>query len=281
MKISNNSIKSKKNVIIKFFSDRKRFKREQYFYSKFKNKNLNIPKILNINDNTISFKEYKFKKIKSQKLFFKALINILIITNKVKNYELFAKENLKSYNKLHKDIKKRFKKLCKLKTEKKYSLKMKVIKLYIKKILTEKHKNVKLTKINYLISQSDIGFHNCAILNKNVFFYDFEYSGLDHPIKLICDTYYQPEKKIDKKYILRFIDKLEKSFRFKLPKNFLIFEKLFKIKMMLIILNIFVASNISNVSKLKNKKKIEKLKSQRLNKAYKYIKVPFIYESKN
>ena len=48
MKLSNNLLKSKKIIIIKSFSDNERFKRERYFYEKFKNKNLNIPTVLNI-----------------------------------------------------------------------------------------------------------------------------------------------------------------------------------------------------------------------------------------
>lgn len=278
MKISNNSIKSKKLSIEKRFSNNQRIKREKYFYLKFQNKNLNIPKVLRISKNTISFKKYNFKKVKSQKLFFSALLDFLKKINKEKNYKIFAKENLRSYSLLHSQVKKRFEKLSKLKIEKKYIIKMNIIKLYIKKILQEKNKKVKLKNYKNFISQSDIGFHNCATHNKKIFFYDFEYSGLDHPIKLICDTYYQPEKIVDKKHILIFIRNLEKNFKFKIPKNFFIFEKLLKAKMMLIILNIFVTSNINNKSKSINYIKKNNIKSKRLNKVYKYIKIPFIYE---
>tara|TARA_B110000027_G_C16087479_1_gene286699 strand:+ start:67 stop:903 length:837 start_codon:yes stop_codon:yes gene_type:complete len=278
MKLSNNLLKSKKIIIIKSFSDNERFKREKYFYDIFQNKNLNIPKVLNVSKKTISFKRYDFKKVYSQKKFFDGLLNFLKKINKEKNYALFAKENLKSYNSLHREVRKRFEKLSKLKIEKKYRNKMNKIQLYIKKILQENHKKVKLKKIKNIISQSDIGFHNCAVFNNKIFFYDFEYSGLDHPFKLICDTYYQPEKKVDKSHILIFIKSLEKRFKFKLPKNFSIFERLLKVKMMLIILNIFVLSNISKKSKSIEFKKINKLKSERLNKAFKYIKFPFIYE---
>ena len=78
--------------------------------------------------------------------------------------------------------------------------------------------------------------------------------------------------------MLQFIDKLEKNFKFKIPKNFSIFEKLLKVKMILIILNIFIVSNINIKSKIFNKSKLNKLKSERINKAYKYIKIPFLYE---
>jgi hypothetical protein len=78
--------------------------------------------------------------------------------------------------------------------------------------------------------------------------------------------------------MLKFVDKLKKNFKFKIPKNFLIFEKLLKVKMMLIILNILIVSNINNKSKLINKVKLNKIKLKRINKAHNYIKIPFIYE---
>lgn len=278
MKLSNNTIKSYKNKIEKLYLNNERIKREKYFYLKFKNKNLNIPKLLSISDRKILFKKYKFKKFNSQKIFFNALLNFLIETNKQKNYNLYSKEYLGNYNSLFKEVKKRFHKISKIKIEKKYSLKMKLIKSYIKKTLQESPSSAKLLKCKKIISQSDIGFHNCGMLNNKVFFYDFEYAGLDHPIKLICDVYYQPEKKINKKYMLKFIDNLEKKFKFKIPKNFLIFEKLLKVKMILIILNILIVSNINIKSKIFSKSKLNKIKSERINKAYKYIEIPFLYE---
>ena len=281
MKLSNNLIKLNKQTIEKNFSDKERFKREKYFYIKYINKNLDVPKVLRISKNKITFKKYEFKKIKSQRLFFNALFDFLIKINKEKKYSLNAKENLRSYKLLHTQVKQRFMRLSKIKIERKYSIKMKIIKLYIQKVLQEKHDNFTLRNSNKIISQSDIGFHNCALYKSKIYFYDFEYAGIDHPIKMICDVYYQPEKKIEKMYILKFISKLEKSFKFKLPNNFYIFEKLLKVKMMLIILNIFVPSNINSVSSSVNVNKITKLKTKRLSKALNYIKRPFIYEKKN
>ena len=278
MKLSNNLLKRHKNKIVKNYSDNERIKREKYFYLKFKNKSLNIPKLLTISENKISFSKYKLKKLNSQKIFFNELLNFLIISNKEKNYNLHSKEYLKNYNSLLEQVQKRFKKISKIKIENKYSSKMKLINSYIKKTLEESPSSAKLSQCRRIISQSDTGFHNCGIYNNKVLFYDFEYSGLDHPIKLICDVYYQPEKKINKKYMLKFVDKLKKNFKFKIPKNFLIFEKLLKVKMMLIILNIFIISNINIKSKKINKSMLNKLKLERINKAYKYIEIPFLYE---
>ena len=55
-------------------------------------------------------------------------------------------------------------------------------------------------------------------------------------------------------------------------------KKLLKVKMMLIILNIFIVSNINIKSKRIDKSKLNRLKSERINKVYKYIKMPLLYE---
>ncbi len=53
-------------------------------------------------------------------------------------------------------------------------------------------------------SHSDIGFHNVIIKNKQLFFYDFEYSGLDDPSKFICDFFLQPKYKIEHNFFKLF-----------------------------------------------------------------------------
>lgn len=278
MKLSNNLLKSNKDIITKYYSENIRIEREKYFYRKFKNKNLNIPKIIKVFENKIIFKKYKFKKLNSQKIFLNELLNFLIKTNRQNNYNKHAKEYLSSYNSLLKEVKKRFEKISEVKIEKKYLFKMRCIISYINKIIKSSPSSTKLFKSKKIISQSDIGFHNCGIIKNKVFFYDFEYAGLDHPIKLICDVYYQPEKRINRKFMLEFISKLEKKLNFRVPENFFIFEKLLKVKMMLIILNIFIISNINIKSKIINKSILNKLKSERVNKAYKYINLSTIYE---
>ena len=51
---------------------------------------------------------------------------------------------------------------------------------------------------NYLISPSDLGMHNCILKNK-LYFYDFEYSGIDSQLKLIMDYVFHPANGITKK----------------------------------------------------------------------------------
>lgn len=278
MKISNNTIVKKNNIIEKKFLDKKRFKRETYFYKKFKDKHLNIPRIIDIKDNKIYFKEYKFRKINSQIKFFAELLKFLILTNKSLDYKIYAKERLKSYKDLYNQVQSRFINLKKINVSKIHLKKFNKIKLFLKNIIDESPKNEKIKISKKIVSQSDIGFHNCALHNKKVIFFDFEYAGLDNPIKLICDVYYQPEKRIEKKIMINFIKNFQKKFKFLLPDNFYIFEKLYRAKMMLIILNIFLKSPKKFILKSSSKENFKKLQLERLNKAYRYIRIPYLYE---
>lgn len=278
MNLSNNFIHKRNNNIEKKFLDKKRFKRELYFYKKFKNHNINIPKILSYKKNAIVYKKYQFKKIKNQQFFFDELLKFLIKTNKIKNYKIYAKERLKSYKDLRNQVIKRYKKFKKINFKKKYSNKFKKIDFFLKDIIENSPKNQELKISKKVISQSDIGFHNCAYHKKKIFFFDFEYAGIDHPIKLICDVYHQPEKKISKPLMLDFIKKFQKKFKYKLPINFLIFEKLFRAKMILIILNIFSENSKKFEIKSGSNINFRKLQLERLNKAYRYINISYLYE---
>ena len=44
------------------------------------------------------------------------------------------------------------------------------------------------------MSPSDFGFHNVIKKDDFLYFIDFEYAGLDDPVKLICDFYCQPDQ---------------------------------------------------------------------------------------
>jgi len=278
MKISNNTIFKKNSIIEKKFLDKTRFKRERYFYNIFKNKKLNIPKVVYFKKNKIIFKKYEFRKINSQKKFFFELLKFLVKINKVKNYKIHAKERLKSYKDLKRQVLTRYNKFKKINFEKCYLKKSDQINFFLKDIIDKSPKDIKLEISKKIISQSDIGFHNCALHKKKVFFYDFEYSGLDNPIKLICDVYYQPEKKISKKMMIKFVKEFQKEFNFKLPDNFYIFEKLYRAKMIMIILNIFFKNSKKFYSKLSSNINLQKLQLERLNKAYRYIKTEYLYE---
>ncbi len=64
------------------------------------------------------------------------------------------------------------------------------------------------------ISPSDFGFHNAIQTDEGtVFFIDFEYAGLDDPVKMICDFFCQPEVPIPLSYLpmfsARVLDRLD------------------------------------------------------------------------
>ena len=118
------------------------------------------------------------------------------------------------------------------------------------------------------VSPSDFGFHNIIKKNNKLFFIDFEYAGLDDPIKLLCDFYCQPDQLINSKKKKLFLDNLElKNYnrhQLNLYTNF--FLPFHRLKWCCIILNIFKDSNSfknKKISKLKEKvMKTQLLKSK-------------------
>lgn len=56
-----------------------------------------------------------------------------------------------------------------------------------------------------ILSPSDFGFHNILMNDDKLFFLDFEYSGLDDPIKLACDFFLQPKIPVPIKYLDIFV----------------------------------------------------------------------------
>jgi len=85
------------------------------------------------------------------------------------------------------------------------------INIQIKK--TDKCKYLRLQKSNLKFSISDIGIHNMGILSdERILFYDFEYSGLDDPIKLMLDFIYCPNNKMTRLQIKYWMLKFYKIF---------------------------------------------------------------------
>ena len=65
--------------------------------------------------------------------------------------------------------------------------------------------------VERIISPSDIGFHNIKARNDELFFFDFEYSGWDDPMKLTCDLLIQPENVAEGEIIFFILRNLEIS----------------------------------------------------------------------
>jgi len=74
--------------------------------------------------------------------------------------------------------------------------KLNEIKKNIFKSFSKKEIRKKLNKKNLILSPSDFGFHNVIKKNRKLYFVDFEYAGLDDPVKLISDFICQPDHKL-------------------------------------------------------------------------------------
>ena len=226
-------ISKKKNIIIKQYYGKncKRIKHEYNFYNYLKDKNIkNIPSPLayDFKNNLAAFSFLEGKKIKKiKKKHIIQLTNFISSINKKKNLHkiALATEGIKNRENFIRICKKRIEKL-KLVDNK--SLINKKLHIFLKRKIIPKFKllnkdiinndiinnpKFKLTKKDMIISPSDVGFHNIIEKKNKLFFFDFEYAGVDDQIKLICDFYCQPNQIISLKlknlFKLKIISKYE------------------------------------------------------------------------
>ena len=111
--------------------------------------------------------------------------------------------------------------------------------------------NYNLTPEERCISPSDVGFHNIIKSKNNLIFFDFEFSGIDDPFKLIVDLIIQPDHCIPFSYA-HIIKKLINLFVIKIPFFNIRLKAmidLYQIKWFCIILNPIIKSK----SKINNK----------------------------
>lgn len=118
-----------------------------------------------------------------------------------------------------------------------------------------------------ILSPSDVGFHNTLISNNLMYFFDFEYSGLDSPLKLVSDFILQPRYEITSMQTRIFLQSLYFVDRKFIDQLNVIFP-LFVIKWILIFYNFLDPQN--------NIKYVNYRSSdftQRINKAERYFKI--------
>ena len=105
-----------------------------------------------------------------------------------------------------------------------------------------------ITKEERTLSPVDFGIHNMIFSKKDYYFIDFEFFGLDDPVKLVSDTLLHPGFYISDKFydILKreFVNLYSKNKAFEVRLNALL--PLFGIKWCLIMLNPFLSNYISN-----------------------------------
>lgn len=107
-----------------------------------------------------------------------------------------------------------------------------------------KFKNINFTlqRKDLCISPSDFGFQN-TLINKNiVYFIDFEYAGLDDPVKCLLDFFLNPNhKNLDLKDFYFFLSKMKFFVRDQVmdENRIIILYEILRIKWCCILLNIF------------------------------------------
>ena len=109
----------------------------------------------------------------------------------------------------------------------------------------------KLSYDEVCISPSDVGFHNILKTVNELIFFDFEFSGIDDPCKLIVDLILQPDYAIPKAYtylINQFIEIFNKKIPFFKLRLKAIFD-LYQIKWYCIIYNPLIKSKLSSNNK--------------------------------
>jgi len=122
------------------------------------------------------------------------------------------------------------------------------------------------------ISPSDFGFHNAIMTETGkIVFIDFEYAGIDDPVKMICDFFCQPDVPVSHKYLPLFSSRIlgmtEKP-DYHYQRMELLFP-LHTIKWCCIVLNEFLPVGRARRLFAKKNLDIEKRKEQQLKKAKK------------
>ena len=105
--------------------------------------------------------------------------------------------------------------------------------------------NISNENLDFILSPSDIGFHNCIKNNRKLYFFDFEYAGWDDPYKQYTDLIIQPENVLNlssaKKLLEKFSNILNKNINIDLLREYIY---IYRLKWTIIILKqIFVKNN--------------------------------------
>ncbi len=249
------------DFLVKFYSIGKkekqyRLKREVDFLRYLENIDIEkVPKILFISEeqnigmfNYVQGKKFKHCDLNKERViecanFFNEINTIKQDLNK-SLYE--AAESFIEPDIFLKDIDNRIKKLLEFsKGEKEYHLFFKELNNLWKRVRKNAlgYEHLKTSRHNLCISPSDFGFHNCIINENNeLTFIDFEYSGLDDPVKFICDYFSQPDIPVPLEFFEEFSNE---AFNYSQEKSLIINRSrtllpLFQIKWCCIIMNLFL-----------------------------------------
>ena len=142
--------------------------------------------------------------------------------------------------------------------------------LYLKIKQKLEKKNFNFLYNDQIISPSDFGFHNCIITKEGTYFIDFEYSGSDYLIKLVCDFILQPRFFLKKNEVKIFIDNLN-IIDSNLKDNLNFVYPLFAIKWVLILINFLDDHNVDKIKAKTNDFDFDLFISEQLSKTVRYF----------
>ncbi len=253
----------KRNILIKHFKNKNSFKREKFFLERFSKENNSIPKVVYINPiNTfLAMTELKGKKIKKvNKNYLDQAIKFIFNLNKnFKNssrYSIRAVDHCLNYTNhltiTEKYLKKYNEILLSNLNLNTFYFKLKEDFYYQKKKILKNYKFKDQDK--KIISPSDFGFRNAIVRNKKIYFFDFEYSGLDGLTKLLLDFANCPEFSLSRTQIIYIIKKFERKYKINISNNFFNLYYLNRIKWTFIILNSIFRNKGNNQAIIKKAK---------------------------
>lgn len=255
---------NKKKYIIKLYPNKKtkQFLYEFFFLKIYSDCN-NIPKIFHsdYNNKSLVIKYLAGKKInKNQSKYIGKIIQFLGYLQKKKKFfeinKIYAQDACLKFedhlNNTYSKIKNLEKKIKSKNSS--YLNFIKDLKIRYdtkKKNIEKKYSKTKICKKNLdrlIVSPSDFGFNNILKKNNKIYFIDFEYAGLDDPLKLCFDFLSNPNTKMPKIKKLEFLRKFAK--KFKINNIIKIYNDLidfYYLKWAIIILNYHQKKNKSNL----------------------------------
>ena len=272
-------LNEKKIVIVKQYpernlNDRRRIEREIEALKILKKKKItNIPKIFYYNK-ILNILIMEFingstpKIIRSEDLnhTLNFIKKIKKLKKEINNYPYYAVESCENFQKLLNQIN------YKINNLEEASNRSKTLKHHLNKVLKKTFKNLmsskkktefykalikKKNQKKLILSPSDFGFHNSIKFSKKIYFIDFEYFGIDDPVKLVIDFILHPgmslNAEIKKKWIKENFRIFSDDKNFKKRLNFLI--PFFAIRWALIVLNDYKIKNVNEHCKKNNQNK--------------------------
>ena len=135
----------------------------------------------------------------------------------------------------------------------------------------------------FKLSPSDFGFHNALLVDKKIFWLDFEYFGWDDPAKTISDFLLHPAMNLKEKQKMVFEKEMLQQFMDSklMLDRYLLLLPIFGIKWCLILLNEFLPDRYAMRVNAKHFSMKDNIHSDQLNKAKNpYQKLNLGYEKK-